>query len=232
MSDLIEPRPAARLGRFAALAGIAFPVLTMAGYQLMGKNPEPDASISAITSYWGPHHAHVYTAGILLGYATVLFALFGIAIWSRIRDRVRSPLVAGTALVGVAVATTGLFASAMTYFMLGDIGDKPTTLPATLQTLHVFGSELSFPVAGGVELLLFAVAAAGIAGSAFPRWLAWSALVIGALQLTTIGFTAFLVFLLWAAVASVYMVLRPDAARPTAREGAASPLVGSTGTVG
>lgn len=227
MSDLIEPRPATRLAGLAPLAGIGFPILTITGYQLMGKNPEPDASISAITNYWGPHHAHVHTAGILLGYATVLFALFGTAIWTQIRRTALSPFVAGAALVGTAVATVGLLASAMTYFILGDIAAKPTTLPATLQTLHVFGSELSFPVAGGVELLLLAVAAAGIAAHAFPRWLAWPALVIGILQLTTIGFTAFLVFLLWSLVAGVVLTLPNRSGAPSRTERARTTVADS-----
>jgi hypothetical protein len=99
----------------------------------------------------------------------------------------------------------------MTYLALGDIAAKPTALPATVQALHVFGAELSYPVAAGVELLLIAVAAAGIAGRAFPRWLAWSALPIGLLQLTPIGFTAFLLFLIWSATTGVALLAQPVA---------------------
>jgi hypothetical protein len=115
-------------------------------------------------------------------------------------------------LVGTAVAKVGMLASAMTYVALGDIAAKPTTLPATLQALHVLGTELSYPIAGGVELFLVAAPAAGIAARAFPRWLAWSALPVGLLQLTTIGFTASLLLMLWSTIASVALVVQPGAA--------------------
>ncbi len=207
MSDVTDGRMMAALMRFAPLTGAGFAVLTAAAFLLMDKNPEPDASISKITGYWAPHHAHVHTASILLGYAAVLFACFGAAIWSRIRAANWSPLIAGVALLGTAVATVGQLAAATTYFALGDLADRQTTLPATLQTLHVFGSELSFPVAGGIELLLLAVAAAGIGARAFPRSLAYPALVIGALQLTSIGFIAFLLFLVWAVVAGIALAV-------------------------
>jgi hypothetical protein len=208
MEPRIEPRTTSRLQSFALLSGVGFTVLTAVGYLLMGKNPEPDASVSAITNYWRSHHAHAQTAGILLAYGTVFFALFGVAIWSRIRSSSTNPFVAGAALIGTAVATVGLFASAMIYFSLGALANKGTTLDATTQTLHALGSELSFPVAGGVELLLLSVALAGIAGRTFPRWVAWSALVIGIMQLTTLGFTAFLVFLLWSLVAGLALTAR------------------------
>jgi len=198
--------------RLAHLAGIAFAVATAVGFLLMGKNPEPDASISTVTRYWRTHHAHVSGAAIVLAYGGVLFALFGASLWSRIRESALHPLASAAALVGTAVAAVGLLASAMTYFALGDLAAKPTTLPATLQTLHVLGSELSYPIAGGLELLLLAVAAAGIATRAFPRWLAWSALPIGLLQLTTIGFTAFLLVLLWSAAAAVALAVQPKTA--------------------
>ena len=114
MNNLTETRPAARLVRFAPLTGLGFAVSTAAGFLLMGKNPEPDASTSAITGYWTQHHADVYTAGIVLAYGSLLFALFGMSLWSRIRGSALHPLVRGSTLVGTAVASVGLLASAMT----------------------------------------------------------------------------------------------------------------------
>jgi hypothetical protein len=37
-------------------------------------------------------------------------------------------------------------------------------------------------------ILLFAVAIAGVVGRAFPRWLAWPALVLAVVDLTPLGF--------------------------------------------
>lgn len=216
---------ARRLGRCVPLAGVAFAVLTAAAFLTMGKNPEPDVPISEVTSFYAAHDANFVTGGIMLAYAAILFALFGMGIWARIHRAGLHPVVACAALVGTAVATVAQLAGAMTYYVLGDIGGKHTISAPAIQTLHLVGSELSLPIAGGVEILLLAVAAAGIFAGMFPRWLAWSALVIGVLQLVpSIGFTAFLVFLLWTAIASVAMALRPAvAASGTARDGAPLP---------
>lgn len=207
-----------RLGRVIPLTGVGFAALTLAGFLLMGPNPEPDTPIATVKNYWSSHHAHVMTAGTILAYGAVLFAIFTVAVWSRIRRAALHPAVAGGVLLGGAVATAGLLASAGTYYALGDIANAPTTLPAALQALHFFGTELSLPIAGGVELLLLAVAVAGLAARAFPRWLAFSALPVGIAQLTPIGFQAFLLFMLWTAAAGIAMTVRPATPTPPPRD--------------
>jgi hypothetical protein len=44
-------------------------------------------------------------AGILLTYAAVLYAVFGLSVWARIRRNALHPVVAGVALVATAVGT-------------------------------------------------------------------------------------------------------------------------------
>jgi hypothetical protein len=210
MNNTARTRPTSP-ARLAQLTGILFAVSTAVGFSLMGRNPEPDASISTVTRYWQAHHEHVSAAAIVLAYGGLFFAVFGTTLWSRIRGSGLHPLIGASALVATAVASVGLLANAMVYFALGDLATKPNTLPATLQTLHVLGSELSYSIAGGVELLLVTVAVAGIQGRAVPRWLAWSALPIALLQLTPIGFTAFLLCLPWSCAASVALVAQPAA---------------------
>lgn len=73
---------------------------------------------------------------------------------------------------------------------------------------------------GGTLILLLAVAAAGIFARAFPRWIAWTALVIAVAQYTPVGFVASLILLLWSLVVGITLTVRPlrttDAgARPT-----------------
>ena len=55
---------------------------------------------------------------------------------------------------------------------------------------------------------------AGILTRAFPRWLAWTALVIAIAQLTPVGFLAPLVFLLWTLIASIDTATSPTDAVP------------------
>ena len=210
MSAGLDDAPmTSRLGRSVPLLGAGFAVLTAAADLVMGPNPDSAASTSTITRFYSTHHARISAGGMLLAYAAILFAFFGAAVWSRIRSTSLHPLVATAALVGTTVATAGQLIDATTYFNLGDIGHRHTTLPGALQAWHILGSELLMPEAGGVEILLLAVALAGILTHAFPRWLAWTALIIGLLQLTPISFLASLAFLLWAAGAGIAMSLRP-----------------------
>ncbi len=59
--------------------------------------------------------------------------------------------------------------------------------------------------------LLLAVAAAGILARAFPRWLAWSALVLVALNFTPLSFIGFLLFHLWVLLTGIALAVRPGA---------------------
>jgi hypothetical protein len=198
-----------------AYSGIGFAVLTAAAFLTIGPIPRDDAAIATITTYYGGHHGQVYLGGILLGYAAILLAAFGVAIWDRIRRADRHPAAAGTALAGTAVAAAGQLATASVYIVLGDLGGKPGITTGALQTLHALGTGLSLATAGGVALLLLAVAAAGISARVFPRWLAWPALVLGIGQLVIpVSFTAFLLVIPWAIAASSVLALRPTGGSP------------------
>jgi hypothetical protein len=221
----------ARSGRLAALAGSGFAVLTAAGFVVIGPNPDSGTPTSKIATFYAAHHGQLYLGGILLAYAAILFAIFGVAIWDRTRRTAQHPVAAGVALVGTAVAAAGQLATATTYFTLGDIGAKPTTSVGALQALHILGSELSLATASGVALVLLAVAFPGITAGVFPRWLAWPALIIGLLQLVIpVSFTAFLLFLPWALAASIVMTIRPahEVPAPATRAPAGTPASHAT----
>ncbi len=208
--EVVDPAAADRLGRFVPLAGVVYVALTVAAFLLMGPYPDSGASVSKIMEFYSTNHGHVSEGGILLAWASIFFVIFGAALWARIREAALHPLVAGAALVAIAVAATGQLTYASTYFTLGDIGHMHTTTPAALQAWHILGSELLLPDTVGITILLLAVALAGIVAGAFPRSLAWPALVLAILQLVTpVGFLASLVFLLWTLVTSIIMCLRP-----------------------
>ena len=181
---------------------------------MIGPNPASDAPLAKVTSFYATHHAQVLAGGMLLAWAAIFFALFGAAMWAKIRQAPVHPLLAGAALVGTAVITAATLAEATTYATLGAIGGNRAIAPAALQAWHIMGSELSLAGNGGMMIFLLAAAAAGIAARTLPRTLAWSALIIGLLQLTPapIGFLASLLALPWAAAAGIVMFVRPAGA--------------------
>jgi hypothetical protein len=98
-----------------------------------------------------------------------------------------------------------------------------------LQALHILGSELSLATAAGVALLL-AVAMACITARVFPVG-SPGLLIIGILQLVIpVSFTALLLFLPWAAAASMVMIIRParETPAPAHRESADMPTSHAT----
>jgi hypothetical protein len=212
-----------RLVRLVPLAGVVFAVLTMAGYLTIGPFPDSDASVSELTSFYAANHGHVAAGGQLLELAAIFLALFGTALWARIRSTGLHPVVAGTALVGTAMAAVSWLDGAGAYSVLGEVGHQPWLSPAALQAAHVRATTGGTD--GGTVILLLAVATAGIAGRALPRWLALPALALAILYLTPFGFYASLLVLLWAAVTGIVMAVRPAGAVPTTT-GAAAPAVG------
>jgi hypothetical protein len=210
----LATRPASRLAQLAPLAGAGAALLTVAGYLVIGPDLDSDVPASRVTTYYATHHTHVMVASVMFTYAAILFAVFGAALCTRLRRAALHPLVAGLALVATAVATAGDLANAGSWYVLGDLGGKHTISPAALQTFHIAVSAAVFPEAAGAGVLLLAVAAGGITAAAFPRWMAWSALVLGVVQLLptpgTVGFLSGLLVLVWMLGAGVSMALRPD----------------------
>jgi hypothetical protein len=111
-------------------------------------------------------------------------------------------------------------------------GTTRVSEPHALQTLHISVSAGNLPSVRGAGILLLAFALAGILTRAFPRWLAWSALVLGILQLTPtpglIGFFAGLALLPWTFAAGIAMFMRPGyPTSATAHGGSATPYPAS-----
>ncbi|HEX3056200.1 MAG TPA: hypothetical protein VHP82_08690 [Gaiellaceae bacterium] len=214
-----------RLARGIGLAGIAFAGLEVAGNLSIGAFPDADAPIAKLMPFYASHHVAIARGGLLLHWAALFLALFAVALWFRIRSA--HPLLAGAALLGAAVAVADELAGAGVYSTLGFLGGKESVIaPAALQAVHVNGAGGGLTTGdGGLAILLLAVAVAGIRGRAFPRWLAWSALPLGLLQLTPLGFFAEMVFLVWAVAAAIHLAARPAVGAREAVHSAA-PAVG------
>jgi hypothetical protein len=231
----IGPHPvtAAATGRLAALGGAGFLVTSVAGDLVIGAFPGPDTPTSQLISFYTAHHAQVLAGGRLLALSGVFFALFGTAVWARIRQAAGNPILAGLAMIGVVLVTMTTLGGAGTFGLLGGIGGQHAITPAALQAWHVLGSSGSLADGASTFMFLLAVAGAGITARALPRPLAWSALALAVLQLLPdqLGFLASLAFLLWAAVAGTVMLITRGTRSPapvTTRHAPARPQRGSS----
>lgn len=200
-----------RLVRIVPLTGVAYLVLEIAGNGSIGSFPDSTTSTARLIPFYASHQADIARGGFLLHYAALALALFLVCVWARARSAGVHMLVSGTLLVGAAVTVAAAFAEAAVYSTLGFIGAHESVItPSALQAWHVNGAGGGATTGdGGLMLALLAISAAAIAGGVLPRWLGWSALPLALVQLTPLGFFGGLVFWLWAAVAGVYMTLRP-----------------------
>jgi hypothetical protein len=203
------------IGRLAALGGLGFLVTSLAGDLLIGAFPRPDTPVSQLVSFYTAHHTQLLAAGMLLALSGIFFALFGVAVWARIRQAASNPMLAGLAMIGTALVTVTTLASAGTYGVLGDIGGQHAIDPAALQAWHIMASAGSLADGASTFLFLVTAAAAGILAPALPRWVAWPALPLAVLQLLPgqVGFLASLVFVPWAAAAGTSMLFSRPAHR-------------------
>ena len=202
-----------RLVRVVPLAGVVYALLAVIGNGTIGKFPDSDTPTAKLATFYAIHHAGVERGGVILAWSGLFLAIFAVALWARIRRSEAHPSLGGLALLGAAISSAAAFDGGGVYALLGSIGSKPTLAPAALQALHANGAGGSALTGdGGLALLLLAVAAAGIAARAFPRWIAWSALPLALLQLTPLGFFAGLIFWVWAIVAAIYLTIRPEPA--------------------
>jgi hypothetical protein len=219
-----RPEPEAWHKPAVLIGGVGFLVASIAGDLAIGSFPRPGTASAKLASFYAVHHGQVLVGGWLQAVAAVLLALFGTALWVRVRERSASLLPAGLVLVCTVLAATTALAQAAVYGLLGDIGGMSGVSAGTLQAWHVLGSDgsLADTIAGSAFLL--AVAAAGLA-QAIPRSLAWSALVLAVLGLVPgpVGFFLSLVTLLWYPVAGIVLVRSRRAPGPeTVRQRGAS----------
>ncbi|HLM07688.1 MAG TPA: hypothetical protein VK402_21135 [Blastococcus sp.] len=207
-------RRGAALDRFAPLSGVLFAGLTLGGNLLIGPFPEGSTPAGDLPAYYDTHAGHVTAGGYLALVGAILGAVFGVSVWSRLRDRSAPPIVLGAVLVGVAVQTVVALQNAATCVLLAELGRDPHVDPGALQAWQIGASQ--FGPTGGFGLVLLAIAAAGIAFRLVPGWLAWAALLLGIAQFTPVGFLASLLVTALAAVAGIVLAVRPGAPVPRA----------------
>lgn len=191
--------------RWLPLAGAAFGISQIAGNLVIDKFPDENTSPAALVRYYADHHAQVQRGGEILALGSVFLGLFVAGLFVRCRHHFGAAAVIA---VGGAAMLAAEVASGSTYALLGSIGAEKGIDPAALQSWHIAGAEFGIGVATSV--LLLGVALAGTIGDAVPRWIGWTALVLGiGILVPPVGFFASMLTLLWTLAAGVTLALRP-----------------------
>ena len=84
-------------------------------------------------------------------------------------------------------------------------------LGTSAQTLNVFGQNDLSVMAGGIAVLMLAAGIQTVRQPVLPRWLGWTAIVIGVMSLDIpAGFLGFFFGLIWILVVAIVLVVRSD----------------------
>lgn len=208
----LTSRPAPLIGIAAAAAGFAAFGASQAG-------PGTASPGKPVIAFYVAHRSGALTSDYLWGVAFACFLLFAASLRGHLRTVPGEGGLATLSLVTAAVATTG----AATYFGLdAALATSARTLsPPAAQGLNVLALNMFLPLAVGGLTYGIATGVAIIRSGALPRWLAVSALVVGASFASPAGVVAVPLLLLWAAIAGVYAYRRPPAVAAWAARGVA-----------
>lgn len=200
----------------AALAGVGYAILGVAGTIVYGDAPEEFGEPEAIAEFYNEtDFGQLATANTLWLLSGVLFLVFLGVLWSAARDAEGgSGRVAITGLVAGGAAVTLGFASASIDLLAalrvdeqGAIEPGNATTYWDLATILYF---LAFPMAASV--LVLTTAKLSLKQQLFPAWFGVISVILGiAMLIPPISWVAVIVFTLWVAVAAVMLYVREPA---------------------
>ena len=205
--------------RYAPLTGLLFVVLAVVSIIVSGfDSVGTDDTTQEVVNFWSDNDGQQIASAIITALAMVPFLWFLGVLRSTLRlaeggtGRLSATAHAGgIVLVGFALAD-----SALQFAVADSVGDVPAEVTQSLSVLYN-DFFLGFPI--GFGTLMLATALVLLRTKVLPTWLAWFALVLGiAAFFGPVGFFAFLVFLIWAAIVSVVLYQRgePTATPPPA----------------
>jgi hypothetical protein len=213
------------LQRLMPLSGAVFVVLGLiAVIGVGGDSPDTDDPAAEVAAFYADHTGRQAAASFLLAVAIPFAIFFAAGLAARTREAAGDVPSWRYVLLGGAVLVAGtLLITAATVFAAADAAENDASAEA-IQALHIFGADawVAFNASFGVML----IGAAGCilrAATVVPRWLGWTALVLGVLLFIPFAdFIALLLTLVWILVVSVVMFVRAGAGR-AAPAGAVAP---------
>lgn len=157
--------------KWGGFAGLAYAILSLAGFVVAGTPPGLDESAATIRTYFTDNQNQVLAAVLLTSASMVALVAFGAALTQALRDRMRGSDVP-TLLISGVVLLAGLITMAINVFAALAYTPVPG---ASLTAMYVF-AQVMFTSIGIAASLPLVAASIGIAATGIlPRWVAWTA---------------------------------------------------------
>lgn len=218
------PEPSFRTPKAAAVAGIAFSLITLGVFGLLwGSIPfdlrDPGG--------WLPTNSNAVALALnMVPFAGISFLWFIGVLRDRIgrrEDRFFATVFFGSGLLFVALLFAAAAVATTPTAQVDFLGGRPPSVESVTMMralsytlLFAFGTR-------GAAVFMLATATIGSKSGTFPRWFAVTSYVLGAALLVAVSFADWVILVLpvWVAVVSVFILRRERSRRP--------PYVGVTG---
>lgn len=205
-----QPRDKTAAGLAPLLSGVAFAILTVVVFVVLGhasSSPKIGSPATKIVSFYLAHRSDEELAAYLLAVNAALLALFVTASRSRIAtERSTWPdlFFAG----GTIAAATFLLAGAVHLALAEGAGHHLN--PTALQALNALDINTGLAFTGGIAIMLLGAAATFSRRSGTIRILGWTAIPLAIVSLTPAGVGAFPLTALWIVATAILIRRRPD----------------------
>jgi hypothetical protein len=162
-----------------------------------------------VIAFYEAHRSNARASDLMWMLAFAFLLLFAGTLRSHLRRSSSADALSALVVAGSAVFAAG----AIVYFNFDfALTVVPQHLaPAAAQALNVLALNMVLAPSAGGFVFGVATGLAIVRGGALPRWLGWTAIVIGVIALTPAFIVSLPLFALWAAVCAVLMWRRTPA---------------------
>jgi hypothetical protein len=197
-----------RQRQLLSLGGLASVVLLLAAFAVSGDAPGTGESGAAIRAFYVDHGTDQQISAFLLMIVVPFLIVFAATVRATLVEsgEDRSAIWPNVFFAGSVVTGAGLLFTACLQLALADAPEKIGG--SALQALNVLASDNWPAFTGGIGVMLLGAAGAMIPLRGGLRWLGWTALVLGIVIFTPIGFIGFAGAGVWVICTSVAMALR------------------------
>jgi hypothetical protein len=192
------------LERLAPLTGVVFVVLFVAAAILIGEGVDPEDGVEEVLEYYDDNEGAIFAGSALGGLAGVFLIFFGGVVRRVLRDAEGPGHTLSAVAFGGAIAlAVAIAVGASLSIALAESFDDID--PVAAEALNALGWNYYIPFALGMATFTLASGISIVRHGALPAWFGWVAVVLGILDVTPVGFFAFLASLLWILIASVWL---------------------------
>ena len=191
----------------APLCGVAFVVVAVVVFALTGEGKDPsENSAQEIVQHWEDNQGKNELASFLLGGAGILLLFF--AAWIRQVLRAANPdgILPNVNFAALVVTVAGIGVGATLHLALvAYVDDVDPVVTATLNTIDY---NFFIPFAIGMAAFLLSLGISVVQNGGLPKWIGWTAVVLGIASVTPAGFFGFLAGLLLIAIIGILGAMR------------------------